>query len=129
MEEQKKENQKKHRNAKKYSMWDNCRYAFRHLRQKEGKGALGACCADVGLSVLLPFLETALAGAVAACLVSGRQPEEILLLIGGYVVLLQTVRFLQGHISALKKKALFMMRIDMGADFFRKTLEMDGQSL
>ena len=129
MEEQKKENQKKHRNAKKYSMWDNCRYAFRHLRQKEGKGALGACCADVGLSVLLPFLETALAGAVAACLVSGRQPEEILLLIGGYVVLLQTVRFLQGHISALKKKALFMMRIDMGADFFRKTVEMDGQSL
>lgn len=129
MEEQKKENQKKHRNAKKYSMWDNCRYAFRQLCQKEGKGALGACCADMGLSVLLPFLETALAGAVAACLVSGRQPGEILLLIGGYVVLLQTVRFLQGHISALKKKALFMMRIDMGADFFRKTVEMDGQSL
>jgi len=129
MEEQKKENQKKHRNAKKYSMWDNCRYAFRQLCQKEGKGALGACCMDVGLGVLLPFLETALAGAVAACLVSGRQPEEILLLIGGYVVLLQTVRFLQGHISALKKKALFMMRIDMGADFFRKTVEMDGQSL
>lgn len=129
MEEQKKENQKKHRNTKKYPMWDNCRYAFRQLCQKEGKGALGACCMDVGLGVLLPFLETALAGAVAACLVSGRQPGEILLLIGGYVVLLQTVRFLQGYISALKKKVFFMMRIDMGADFFRKTVEMDGQSL
>ena len=126
---QNKDRQKKDKNTKKYSIWDNCRYAFRHLCRKEGKGALGVCCADVGLGVLLPFLETALAGAVAACLVSGRQPGEILLLIGGYVVLLQTVRFLQGHMSALKKKALFMMRIDMGMDFFRKTVEMDGQSL
>lgn len=112
-----------------YSMRSNCRYAFRQLCQKEGRGALGICCADVGLGVLLPFLETALAGAVAACLISGRKPGEILLLISGYVVLLQAVRFLQGHMRALQSKMLFMMRIDMGMDFFRKTLEMDGQSL
>ena len=69
--------------SKKYSIWDNCRYAFRHLRQKEGTWALGLCAGDVGLSVLLPFLETALAGAVAAILVSGRQPGEILMLVAG----------------------------------------------
>ncbi len=115
--------------SKKYSIWDNCRYAFRHLRQKEGTWALGLCAGDVGLSVLLPFLETALAGAVAAILVSGRQPGEILMLVAGYVALLQTVRFLQGHLRNKRRKTLFMFRIDMNMDYFEKTVRMDGQSL
>lgn len=115
--------------SKKYSLRENCRYAFRHLRQKEGNMGLAVCGGDVGLGVLLPFLEAALAGAVAAILVSGRKPWEILLLVAGYVALLQTVRFLQGHLRNLRFKTLFLLRIDMGMDFFRKTVWMDGQSL
>ncbi|MCI9336710.1 MAG: ABC transporter ATP-binding protein [Lachnospiraceae bacterium] len=121
--------QKDAESVKKYAMWDNCRYAFRQLRQKEGAGALAVCGGDVSLGVLLPFLEAALAGAVAAILVSGRQAGEILLLAAGYVALLQTVRFLQGHLRKQRVKTLFLLRIDMGMDFFRKTVWMDGQSL
>ena len=90
---------------------------------------MAVCGGDVALGVLLPFLEAALAGAVAAILISGRRPEAILLLVAGYVVLLQTVRFLQGHLRNLRFKTLFLLRIDMGMDFFRKTVWMDGQSL
>lgn len=115
--------------TKKYSIGDNCRYAFGLLRQKEGMGALAVCGCSAGLSVLLPFLEAALAGAVAAILVSGRRPEEILLMTGGYVILLQTVRFLWGHLYDLRHKILFLLRVDMGMGFFRKTVWMDGQSL
>ncbi len=120
---------KKADKSKMYPMWDNCLYAFRHLKQKEGTAALAVCGGDVGFSVLLPFLETALAGAVAAILVSGRQPGEILLLVSGYVALLQTVRFLQGYLKNKQSKTLFMLRIDMMMDYFRKTVWMDGQSL
>ncbi len=120
---------KKEDKTKKYSIWKNCRYTFHHLRQKEGNAALAVCGGDVVLSVLLPFLETALAGAVAAILVSGRQPGEILMLVAGYVALLQTVRFLQGHLRNRRDKTLFMFRIDMNMDYFEKTVWMDGQSL
>lgn len=115
--------------TKQYSLWDNCRYALCQLRQKEGNMGMAVCGGDVALGVLLPFLEAALAGAVAAILISGRRPEAILLLVAGYVVLLQTVRFLQGHLRNLRFKTLFLLRIDMGMDFFRKTVWMDGQSL
>ena len=120
---------KKADKTKQYSQWDNCRYALRQLRQKEGNMGMAVCGGDVALGVLLPFLEAALAGAVAAILTSGRRPEAILLLVAGYVVLLQTVRFLQGHLRNLRFKTLFLLRIDMGMDFFRKTVWMDGQSL
>ena len=120
---------KKADKTKQYSLWDNCRYALRQLRQKEGNMGMAVCGGDVALGVLLPFLEAALAGAVAAILTSGRRPEAILLLVAGYVVLLQTVRFLQGHLRNLRFKTLFLLRIDMGMDFFRKTVWMDGQSL
>ncbi|MCI9144135.1 MAG: ABC transporter ATP-binding protein, partial [Lachnospiraceae bacterium] len=109
-------------------MRGNFRYTVFHLRQKEGGRAIGICVTDMILSVLLPFLEAALAGAVAACLVSGRRPEEILLLVAGYVILLQMVRFLQSHFSSLCREALFLFRLDMAEDFCRKTLLMDGQS-
>ena len=56
---------------KRYSMTDNFRYTFYHLRKKQGNGALFVCAGDVALSVVLPFLEAALAGAVAAALVRG----------------------------------------------------------
>ena len=120
---------KKADKTKQYSLWDNCRYALRQLRQKEGDIGMAVCGGDVALGVLLPCLEAALAGAVAAILTSGRRPEAILLLVAGYVVLLQTVRFLQGHLRNLRFKTLFLLRIDMGMDFFRKTVWMDGQSL
>ena len=120
---------KKADKTKQYSLWDNCRYALRQLRQKEGDIGMAVCGGDVALGVLLPFLEAALAGAVAAILTSGRRPEAILLLVAGYVILLQTVRFLQGHLRNLRFKTLFLLRIDMGMDFFRKTVWMDGQSL
>jgi len=114
---------------KQYSMWDNCRYTFFHLRQKEGAGALAVCGGDVGMSILFPFLEAALAGAVAACLVSGREPAKILLLVAGYVVLLQAARLLQGHLRDLRTKALFLFRIEITEDYYQKILEMDGQGL
>ena len=93
---------KKAEKSKMYPMWDNCLYAFRHLKQKEGTAALAVCGGDVGFSVLLPFLETALAGAVTAILVSGKRPGEILLMVGGYVALLQIARFLWGHMYDLR---------------------------
>ena len=109
--------------------WDNCRYVFRRLGQEEGPGAFALCGGDLVFGVLLPFLEAALAGAVAACLVSGRAPGEILLLVAGYVILLQTARYLQGHLRAMRDKTLFLFRVDIMYEFNRKTLEMDGQSL
>ncbi len=109
--------------------WDNCRYVFRRLGQEEGPGAFALCGGDLVFGVLLPFLEAALAGAVAACLVSGRGPGEILLLVAGYVILLQTARYLQGHLRAMRDKTLFLFRVDIMYEFNRKTLEMDGQSL
>ena len=117
------------RQKKQYPVWDNYRYAFYHMRKKEGMGSIVLCVFDAVCGILLPFLEAALAGAMAACLVSGKRPQEILLMILGYVVILQGVRFLQSHFRALQSKALFMFRGSMMMDYFRKILEMDGQSL
>lgn len=120
-----------HKNTKhkQYSMWSNCRYTFYHLKQKEGIGAFFICGGDVCLSILLPFLEAALAGAVAACLVSNNTPGVILLLMAGYVILLQAARFGQSHLQKLRVKLLFMFRGHMMEDYYRKILSMDGQSL
>ncbi len=112
-----------------YSMWDNLRYTFFHLAQKEGAGAFLICAGDGMCSILLPFLEAALAGAVTACLVSGRPSGEILFLVGGYILLLQTVRLLQGHLKALRHKTLFLFRCDMMMEFYGKILGMDTQCL
>ena len=95
-------------------MWSNCLYAFGKLRQKESAGALAVCGCSVGLGVLLPFLETALAGAVTAILVSGKRPGEILLMVGGYVALLQIARFLWGHMYDLRYDKLFLLRTEYG---------------
>ena len=54
---------------KRYPLLNHYRYTFHKLKEKSGGGALAVCTGDVMLSVLLPFLEAALAGAVAACLV------------------------------------------------------------
>ena len=81
------------RQKKQYPVWDNYRYAFYHMRKKEGMGSIVLCVFDAVCGILLPFLEAALAGAMAACLVSGKRPQEILLMILGYVVILQGVRF------------------------------------
>ena len=113
---------------KRYPLLNHYRYTFHKLKEKSGGGALAVCAGDVMLSVLLPFLEAALAGAVAACLVSGRRPGEILALVAGYIVLLQVVRFLQSHFRELRTKALFLFRCSF-SELDRKTLYMDGQSL
>ena len=115
--------------TKKHSAWDNHLYMFRALKKGEGTGAFAVCAGSTILNILLPFLETALAGAVAACLVSGRKPGEILLLAAGYVILLQAVRCWHGNLNMLRGKAFFMFRMDTASEYDRKTLEMDGQCL
>lgn len=114
---------------KAYSFWEQYRYTFHYLREKMGGASLAVCAGDAVLSILLPFLEAALAGAVAACLLSGRQTAQILALVAGYIVLLQTVRFLQSHVRLLRRKLLFLFRGKMGPELDKKILEMDGQSL
>lgn len=112
-----------------YSTWSNFLYTFSHLRQKEGAGAFFICGGNVGMSILLPFLEAALAGAVAACLTSQMTPGIILFCSMGYIFILQTVRLLQGHLQGLIRKTLFIFRISMAEDFYQKILRMDGQCL
>ena len=114
---------------KKYPIWSNCLYTFRALRREEGTRAFAVCVGDTLCSVLLPFLEAAMAGAAAACLVSGKAPWVRLLMVAGYIVLLQGVRFLQGNLKELRNKLFFLFRIDITGEFERKTLEMDIQSL
>lgn len=114
---------------KQYPLWDHYRYTFHYLKVKEGSRALAVCAGDTLLGILLPFLEAALAGAVAACLVSGRSAEQILALAAGYMILLQSVRFLQSHVKALWQKTLMLYRLNMVPELDRKWLEMDGQSL
>ena len=116
-------------NKKKYSLREHYRYTFHCFRKTQGDAALAVCAGDMALSVLLPFLEAALAGAVAACLVSGRQTGEILLMMAAYMILLQLVRFMQSHFRALRVKTLFMFRCKMGPELDQKTLDMDGQKL
>lgn len=113
---------------KRYPLRDHYRYTFRLLREKRGVTALTVCSGDVALSVLLPFLEAALYGTVAACLVSGRRPVEILAMVTGYIILLQAVRLLQSQCRNLRTKTLFLFRCAI-SDLDRKTLIMDGQSL
>lgn len=109
-----------------YSIGDNYRYAFRCLREKEGPGAFAVCAGTTALGILLPFLESAMAAAVAACLISGREAGSILLLVGGYVVLLQAVRFLYNHLRETQGKLLTTFRIGMWIEFYRKCVEVDG---
>ncbi len=118
---------KKVRDESGYTLWDDYRYAFHWLKKKEGAGAIAACAGSSALGVVLPFLEAALAGAVAACLISGNRPEIILLLVTGYVILLQVVRFVQNHLKEVQDKALTLFRIGMATEFYRKCVEMDGQ--
>lgn len=92
---------------KRYPLLNHYRYTFHKLKEKSGSGALAVCAGDVMLSVLLPFLEAALAGAVAACLVSGRRPGEILALVAGYIVLLQVVRFCRAILGNCGRKRSF----------------------
>lgn len=115
--------------TRQYSLWNNCRYTFRKLKQQEGTGSLAICSGNLLLSVLLPFLEASLAGAVSACLVSNKKPETILLLVAGYIILLQTTRFGQSHLQSLHAKLLFMYRGHMMEEYYRKILSMDAQSL
>ena len=114
---------------KRYPIWSNCLYTFRALRREEGTRAFAVCVGDTLCSVLLPFLEAAMAGAAAACLVSGKAPWVRLLMVAGYILLLQGVRFLQGNLKELRNKLFFLFRIDITREFERKTLEMDIQSL
>lgn len=114
---------------KQYSLWSNCLYTFSHLKQKEGIGSFIICAGNVSMNILLPFLEAALAGAVAACLTSLMSPGTILLCVMGYVAVLQAVRILQSHLQGIRNRILFMFRLDMAEDFYHKILKMDGQSL
>lgn len=114
---------------KKYSIWDQYRYTFHYMREKTGVFSLAVCVGDAVLSIMLPFLEAALAGVVAACLVSSGPAGQILAMAAGYIILLQTVRFLQSHIRQLRVKLLFLFRGKMGPELDKKSLEMDGQSL
>lgn len=116
-------------NEKAYSVQSNYVYAFRRLREREGAGAIAVCVGRSALSILLPFLEAAMAGAVAACLVSGKEAGTILLLVAGYVVLLQMVRFLKGHFEEIYNKTLTLFRIGLATEFYRKCVEVDGQYL
>lgn len=109
-----------------YSVADNYRYAFRCLKEKEGVAAFAVLGGSTGLGILLPFLEASMAAAVAACLISGREPGSILLLVGGYVLLLQAVRFLHNHLRETQGKLLTTFRIGMWEDFYRKCVEVDG---
>lgn len=121
----------KSKNAEKpkYSIWSNYRYTFHHLREKAGAAAFAISGGNVVMSILLPLLEASMAAAVAACLVSGLGAGEILLLVAGYVALLQGVRLLQGYLKDMQNKTLLLFRFDIGDDYDKKTLEMDGQSL
>ena len=114
---------------KKYSIWDQYRYTFDYMRKKTGVFSLAVCAGDAVLSILLPFLEAALAGVAAACLVSSGPAGQILAMAAGYIILLQTVRFLQSHVRQLRVKLLFLFRGKMGPELDKKSLEMDGQSL
>ena len=114
---------------KKYSIWDQYRYTFDYLRKNTGVFSLAVCAGDAVLSILLPFLEAALAGVAAACLVSSGPAGQILAMAAGYIILLQTVRFLQSHVRQLRVKLLFLFRGKMGPELDKKSLEMDGQSL
>lgn len=113
---------------KRYSVLNNYRYTFQHLHKLQGMSAFAVCIGDMVMSILLPFLEAALAGAVAACLTSSNSPEIILLLVAGYVILLQTARWTQGHLRSVRSEKLLMLRLLMGLEYERKSLEMDGQS-
>ncbi len=113
---------------KRYSVLSNYRYAFVRLQKLVGTGAFDVCIGDMLASILLPFLEAALAGAVAACLVSQNGPGTILLMVTGYILLLQTARWTQGHFKSVREEKLFLFRIRMGTEYHQKSLEMDGQS-
>lgn len=119
----------KNTESKQYSTWSNCRYTFHKLRQISGAGALAVCIGDVMMSILFPFLEAALAGTMAACLISNKKPEIILLLAAGYVILLQATRFGQSHLQQIRIKTLFLFRGGMMEEYYRKILSMDEQSL
>ena len=58
---------------KRYPLLNHYRYTFHKLKEKSGGGALAVCAGDVMLSVLLPFLEAALAGAVAGRMAARRR--------------------------------------------------------
>lgn len=114
---------------RRYSLWEHYRYTFHHLRKKKGDSALAICAGDMVLSIMLPFLEAALAGIVTACLVNVARMGEVLVRLAGYMMLLQLVRFMQSHFRALREKTLFLFRCAMGPELDQKTLEMDGERL
>lgn len=118
---------KREREKETYTVWSDYAYAFRCLREKEGVGAFAVCIGNTAAGIFLPFLEAALAGAVMACLMSGKEPGIILLLVAGYVVLLRAVQFLSAYLDEVQSKVLMAFRIGMSNDFYRKCVELDGQ--
>ncbi len=72
-----------------HSIWSNYRVAFSWMKEMEGAGYPFWQGVYVILAVAQPFLAMAMPGVVVYLLGSGREPEWILLLLGGYVLVLQ----------------------------------------
>ncbi len=111
-----------------HSLWGNYRMAVRWMRELEGRAYFFFQGANVGLSVMQPFLAMALPGAVVFLLGSGWDPGRIFLALAGYVFALQGMQVAKGYLEGLCNKKRLLLRIKMGEQLFGATMDADYQS-
>ena len=123
---------KKSRNSKnerEYSVPDTLRYVLGLFgREMKTKGIL-VCMGQAVSGILYPFLSAALAGVIVAALSGGGSAGEILLTVGGYVVLQQAFRLLAGYLAQYGNGVFIQFRARMGIPLYRNCLEADAAFL
>ena len=112
-----------------HSIWSNYRVAFSWMKEMEGAGYPFWQGVYVILAVAQPFLAMAMPGAVVYLLGSGREPGWILLLLGGYVLVLQGMHVAVGYLGQYCKNKQMQLRLNLGTQYFDASMDADYQAL
>ena len=112
-----------------HSIWSNYRGAFSWMKEMEGAGYPFWQGVYVILAVAQPFLAMAMPGVVVYLLGSGREPEWILLLLGGYVLVLQGMHVAVGYLGQYCKNKQMQLRLNLGTQYFDASMDADYQAL
>ena len=124
-----KKEKEKEPDLKDYFLFGNLQYALKRMVQIEGTSSVFICMATVFFGVLLPFLAAALPGVTVKLFMDKRAANWTLILISGYIILLQIIRVLQGYTETLWQNLSCLFRMDLVDEFYAKLVEVDGQFL
>lgn len=111
------------------TMIHNLMYSFGKLVEYEGKKQLPLLISTIVTSVLQPFLSIAFPSIAISLLITKQKPELTLILLIGYVILLQLLNVVMTYSKSSLDNSFFLFRLDVAKEFHDKILFMNYQEL